>query len=128
MHPTVRRRVVLVDDDRGYVAALTALLDYEHAYEVVGTARDGREAIDVVSGTAPDVVVMDIDMPVMDGVEATRVLTSRTSAPTILLVSGDEDERVEAGLAAGAFAFVRKGDVPSRLVAVLTAATAAVSA
>ena len=114
-----RRRVVLVDDDRVYISALEALLGYERGFDVVGTARNGREAVAAVEALRPDVVVMDIEMPVMDGIAATRVLSRETA---VLLVSGDEYERVEEGRAAGAAGFLRKQDVPSGLVAALAAA------
>ena len=122
MEPTSRRRrVVLVDDDSGYIAALEALLGYERGFDVVGTARNGREAVAVVDAVRPDVVVMDIDMPVMDGVEATRLVATRTA---VLLISGDEYDRVADGRAAGAVAFLRKQDVPVGLVGALAAACA----
>ena len=120
MEPTSRRRrVVLVDDDSGYIAALQALLGYERDFDVVGTAGNGREAVAAVDELRPDVVVMDVDMPGLDGIEATRLVSTRTA---VLLVSGDGHERVEEGRAAGAAGFLRKQDVPFGLVAALAAA------
>src|SRR5215218_6520077 len=87
-----RLRVVLIDDEALIRAGLALLLESEPDIEVVGEAGDGRAGVEVVAGLQPDVVVMDIRMPVMDGVAATRILTSeefntgRTEAIPVLIL------------------------------------------
>ena len=85
--------------------------------EVVGTAGDGREAVDVVRRTEPDVVLMDIRMPVMDGIAATRELTEAGSPSRVLvLTTYDLDRYVYDALGAGAAGFLLKATPPDRLV------------
>ncbi len=117
----VCERVVLVDDDALYVAALEALLARTGRFQVVGRARNGREALDVVAALLPDLVVMDIDMPIMDGVEATRQLRQVNPFLVVIIVSGERDERVGAAQLAGASGFVPKVRAPIELVPAIDA-------
>ena len=114
-----RRRVVLVDDDDGYLSALSALLAYEDDIDVVGVATNGRDAVALVERVRPDVVVMDVEMPVMDGVEAARRVAARFPRTIVLLVSGDENARLAEIRTAGAADFLRKLDVPTTLVSAI---------
>ena len=85
--------------------------------EVVGVAADGREAVEVVRRTNPDVVLMDIRMPVLDGIAATRELTeTRSSTRVLVLTTYDLDRYVYDALAAGAAGFLLKATPPDRLV------------
>jgi CheY-like chemotaxis protein len=86
---------------------------------VVGRARNGREAVEMVERLKPDLVVMDIEMPVMDGIEATRLLRQRMPGLPVVAISGhDYEERVLEMRAAGADDYVRKARLEEELAAV----------
>jgi DNA-binding NarL/FixJ family response regulator len=105
-------RVLLADDERLVRAGFRMILKAEPDIEVVGEAGDGHEAIAKAERLAPDVVLMDIRMPGLDGIEATRRATAREHAPRVLvLTTFDRDEYVYAALRAGASAFLLK-DAP----------------
>jgi signal transduction histidine kinase len=101
-------RVLVVDDNDGFRESLAALLDGEDL-EVVGQARSGAEAIDLVGTSAPDVVLMDVRMPTMDGIETTRRLKAISPSVEIVALTGLEDQRaVREMLVAGASGYVLK--------------------
>ncbi len=105
-------RVLLVDDQPLVRAGLSRILRTRDGFEIVGECEDGREALDAVTETRPDVVLMDVRMKGMDGAEATRRLRERDDAPPVLvLTTFDDDEVVQAALSAGAAGFVLK-DAP----------------
>lgn len=105
-------RVLLVDDQQLVRTGFRMILADEEGIEVVGEAANGDEALRLVDQLSPDVVVMDIRMPVMDGVEATRRLAGTVDPPRILvLTTFDADEHVVEALRAGASGFLLK-DVP----------------
>jgi DNA-binding NarL/FixJ family response regulator len=112
-------RVVIADDQDLIRSGLRLVLE-ARGVEVVGEAADGRQALDVVSRTAPDVVLMDIRMPVLDGIAATREL-SRTGLATrvLVLTTYDLDRYVYDALQAGAAGFLLKAVEPDRLVAAI---------
>ena len=111
-------RVVVVDDQALLRSGFTMILAAD-GIEVVAEAADGVQAIDAVRRTRPDVVLMDIRMPEMDGLEATRhILADAATAPrVIILTTFDLDRYVYAALAAGASGFLLKDVSPERLVA-----------
>ena len=110
MNAVAAIRLVLVDDHPVVRDGLKALLGSVDDMAVVGEASSGEEALDVVAATCPDVVIMDIDMPGIGGIEATRRLTSahRNSVVLVLTMYG-EDEFVFAALRAGARGYLVKG-------------------
>jgi len=111
-------RVVVVDDQALVRAGLRMILRAEPDVEVVGEAGDGRAALEVVAATAPDVVLMDVRMPEMDGIEATRRLTAVPgSARVLVLTTFDLDALVYDALQAGASGFLLKEAPPEQLVA-----------
>nr|WP_174238142.1 response regulator transcription factor [Clavibacter michiganensis] len=110
-------RVVIVDDDALVRAGLAMLLGGGHGLEVVGEAADGLAAGTVIARTAPDVVLMDIRMPVCDGITATaREVARRPDLPVIVLTTFDADELVLGALRAGARGFLLKDTPPVDLV------------
>jgi DNA-binding NarL/FixJ family response regulator len=110
-------RVVLVDDDPLVRAGLRMILGGAADLQVVAEAGDGQEAVDVVLREAPDVVLMDIRMPRMDGLTAARRLHDRgTSARIIVLTTFDTDETVLTALGQGAAGFLLKDTPPADLV------------
>jgi len=108
---------VVVADDQDLVRSGLQLVLEARGCEVVGTAGDGREAIALVRDTGPDVVLMDIRMPVLDGIAATRELVGSGSPTRVLvLTTYDLDRYVYDALAAGAAGFLLKATPPDRLV------------
>src|SRR3954452_24451197 len=111
-------RVVLVDDHAVIRNGLAQLLDGTDGLEVVGQAADGDEALDVVRTTRPDVVVMDLQMPRVDGVESTRrILAEDLGAEVVVLTSFSDGARISAALDAGAVGYLLKDSEPEVLVA-----------
>jgi len=111
-------RVVVVDDQQLVRSGFGSILASEDDIELVGEASNGVEALDVCRNTNPDLVVMDIRMPVMDGVEATRRLLAEhgDNAPRVLILTTfDLDELVHAALRAGASGFLLKDAPPDEL-------------
>jgi DNA-binding NarL/FixJ family response regulator len=116
-------RVLLVDDHQLVRAGVTTLLQSDPEITVVGEARNGREAVESVEGIGPDVVLMDLSMPEMDGVEATRaVLAKQPGTKVLVLTSFSDRQRVKEVLAAGAIGYVLKDSEPADLLAAVHAA------
>ena len=112
-------RILLVDDQALMRAGFRMILESEEGFEVVGEAGDGYEALELVRRTRPDVVLMDIRMPKLDGVEATKRLAGPdvTDPVTVLILTTfDLDEYVYAALRAGASGFLLKDAPPDELV------------
>ncbi|MFB9730935.1 response regulator transcription factor [Ornithinimicrobium kibberense] len=103
-------RVVVVDDHQIVRDGLVALLGALDGIEVVGTAADGQDAVHVVGETRPDVVVMDIQMPRLDGIEATRFVTGRhEDVRVVMLTMNEDDDTILAAMRAGASGYLLKG-------------------
>src|SRR5712692_3238939 len=118
-----RWRVLVVEDDDFFAEALMALLEADGSLEVAGRARDGREAIELAEALRPDVVLMDIVLPVMDGVEATREIRRRQPTIPVVGITGLEyEERALEVRDAGAVDFVGKGRLDPDLVEIVVAA------
>ena len=121
MNPDLPVRIVVVDDQEVVRAGFAALLDTQADFTVVGTASDGAEALQVCHDRHPDVVLMDVRMPTMDGVEATARLTSEASdgrvpvPRVVILTTFDLDEHVYDALSAGASGFLLKDVTAERL-------------
>ena len=115
-------KVLVVDDVSRVRDALTTLLDTAGDVEVVGTAANGREAVQRTQELHPDVVLMDLEMPEMDGFTSTEMITSAGLASVVVLsIHGDTASRTRA-FAAGACAFLEKCGRPEELVQALRAA------
>lgn len=108
--------VLLVDDHRMVRTGLAALLQTADGIEVVGQAADGEEAVELAVQVRPDVVLMDLSMPVVDGVEATRrVLAELPETKIVVLTSFSDRERVAEALQAGAVGYLLKDCEPDEL-------------
>jgi DNA-binding NarL/FixJ family response regulator len=115
-------RVLLVDDDPLVRSGLKMMLAGAPSVEVVGEAKDGREVLPAADLHHPDVVLMDIRMPRLDGVAATRLLRARPSPPqVVVLTTFDADELVLRALQAGAAGFLLKDTAPGDIVAAIGA-------
>ena len=113
-----RERVLVVDDAANLRELLTVLLDVEDDFEVVGTAADGVQALDKADALEPDIVLLDLAMPVMDGLQALPGLRERLPNARIVIFSGFEHEALaREALAAGADAYIEKGTSVMQLVA-----------
>ena len=111
-------RVLVVDDQALLRTAFSSLIDAEDDLEVVGEAAEGRQAVELAASLAPDVVVMDVRMPVMDGLQATRQIMAADGAPRVLvLTTFDLDDYVYEALRAGASGFLLKDASAGELAA-----------
>ncbi len=110
-------RVLLVDDDPLVLSGLTMMLRGAEDIEVVGEVADGADVVDAVRREAPDVVLMDIRMPVVDGIAATRALARRDTAPqVIVLTTFGADDTVLTAIRAGAAGYLLKHTEPEQIV------------
>ena len=110
-------RIVLVDDHAVVRGGLAQLVEAAGDMEVVGTAADGSEALEVVRATRPQVVLMDLQMPRMDGVAATRaILAESLGAEVVILTSYSDGERIVAALDAGAVGYLLKDADPEDIL------------
>jgi DNA-binding NarL/FixJ family response regulator len=117
--------VVVVDDQALFRAGLARLLDEDSRVTVVGQAGDGAEALKVVAKTKPDVVLMDIKMPNMDGIEATRqIVNEHPQTAVLILTSFDADSHVIQALKAGAKGYVLKDSQADAIVSSIHAVMA----
>lgn len=113
-------RVVLVDDQSLFRAGIRMLVDSQPDLEVAGEAGDGREALAVIAATRPDVVLMDIRMPVMDGLTATGELLAQPDPPkVVMLTTFDLDEAAARAIRQGASGFLLKDADPEFLLAAI---------
>ena len=117
-------RVLIADDHRLFVEALDAILAADERIEVVGRASDGNEAVELARTLEPDVVLMDVSMPVLDGFEATREIRSAGEGVHVLMLTGSNSrEDVDRSREAGASGYVTKDRIASELVAAIVEVT-----
>jgi DNA-binding NarL/FixJ family response regulator len=111
-------RVLVVDDDHLMRAGLTMIIEQTRDIVVIGEAENGERAISVARRERPDLVLMDVRMPVLDGIKATREITSHSDSPRVLILTSFElDEYVFNALQAGASGFLLKRTPPEQLIA-----------
>jgi len=117
--------VVIVDDHRMFRSGLRALLHAESGIVVVGEARDGREALDLVRALRPDVVVMDLQLPILNGIDTTRQAIAAEPGLKVVAVSANTDDRSATEMRrAGALAYVDKGSAFEELVTAIRSVVA----
>jgi DNA-binding NarL/FixJ family response regulator len=115
-------RILVAEDDEHFTAALKAVIGGDPRFEVAAVARNGAECVELVESQEPDAVVMDIEMPDVDGIEATRAILASSPGLPIVAISGhDYEERVLEIRTAGARDYVRKSCVPHHLCDALAA-------
>ena len=106
-------RVVIADDDERYAELIAMLLQSRPELEVIGIAKDGEEAVQLACWQDADVVLMDIDMPRIDGIVATRLVREAKPRMCVLMLSGADPGRFEEAREAGAIGYVNKLDAPA---------------
>jgi DNA-binding NarL/FixJ family response regulator len=117
-------RVLIADDHRLFAEALEAILADDERIEVVGRASDGSETVTLARTLEPDVVLMDVSMPVLDGFEATREIRAAGEGVHVLMLTGSNSrEDVDRSREAGASGYVTKDRIASELVAAIVEVT-----
>jgi len=115
--PPTPIRVLIADDHRLFAEALESILAAEPEIEVVGRARDGEEAVEQSLALEPDVILMDIAMPVLDGVEATKLIRKKQKRACVLMLTGSNSRTdVARAREAGAAGYVTKDKIAAQLV------------
>ena len=114
-------RVVIADDDERYAELIAALLHDRPELDVIGIAKDGEEAIQLACWQDADVVLMDIDMPRIDGIAATRIVREARPRICVLMLTSADPARLREARDAGAIGYVNKLDAPADLVPALLA-------
>jgi DNA-binding NarL/FixJ family response regulator len=113
-------RVLLVDDDDLMRAGLRAVLSSDATVEVVGEATNGRAAVEAVQALSPDLVLMDVRMPDLDGISAThQILAASPEAKVVILTTFEDDDYIFGALSAGASGFLLKRTTPEQLLAAI---------
>jgi len=112
-------RVVLVDDQELMRVGFRMVLGAQEDMEIVGEAGNGQQAVELAESLRPDVVLMDVRMPVLDGVEATKLITERGLAKVLVMTTFDLDEYALSALRNGASGFLLKDTPPVQLVSAL---------
>jgi DNA-binding NarL/FixJ family response regulator len=110
-------RVLIADDEPLFIESVQALLAHDERVEVVGTATNGQDAVDLAVALEPDVTLMDISMPMLDGIEATRRIRERLPAACVLVLTGSSiSADVDRARQAGVTAFLTKDRIGTQLV------------
>jgi DNA-binding NarL/FixJ family response regulator len=116
--------VLIADDHRLFAEALEAILAVDERIEVVGKASDGGEAVQLARTLGPDVVLMDVSMPVLDGFEATREIRAESDGVRVLMLTGSNSRAdVDRSREAGASGYVTKDRIESELLAAIVEVT-----
>jgi len=109
-------RILLVDDQTLLCEVLKTWLEVEDDFEIIGVAHNGNEALSQIESLSPDVVLMDIDMPEMDGLNATKIISERFPDVKVIFLSGhDEDDYLGKSLRAGAKGYLLKNTTAEEL-------------
>ena len=115
-------RLIVADDQRLFRQSLRLVLEHEPDLKVIGEAGDGQEAYEQAKALRPDVVLMDVEMPKLDGIAATHVLVKALVGIKVLILSGySDDDRVLKGIQAGAVGYIVKDATPKEFVKIIRA-------
>ncbi len=115
-------KVLLVEDHTMIRMGTALVIERADGIELVGQAEDGRQGVDMTKHLSPDVILMDIGLPIIDGIEATKLIKeSNTEARVLIFTSRDNDDDVFAALAAGADGYIMKGATPEQLAQAIIA-------
>lgn len=114
-------RIILADDDPVILQGLSMILGSDEGFEIAGTAADGREAVRLARVEQPDVAVLDIRMPVMNGIEAASVMLKEELCAPLLLTTFDEPELIADALMAGARGYILKNSPTERILSAIRA-------
>ena len=112
-------RVLLAEGDRPFARELMRTLTAEERFDVVGCARDGREAVELAAALLPDVVLLGMEMPGLDPSEATRRIRARVPSARVFIMGSFDQVKVDAALAAGAAGFIQRTCVSADLAAAI---------
>ena len=116
--PPKKIRVLIADDHRLFAEALEAILSTDERLEIVGKAADGEEAVGLAVALKPDVILMDIAMPKLDGVEAVRLIRTKQPNSVILMLTGSNSHTdIDRSRVSGAAGYVTKDLIASELIA-----------
>lgn len=108
-------KIIIADDSDFVRDGMRIILDVDEHFEVIGCARNGREAIEIAKENAPDIFLMDIQMPEMDGIEATKYIVENNLGKVLILTTFDDDELVQNALKNGAKGYLIKNHTPEHL-------------
>ena len=108
-------KVIIADDSDFVRDGMRIILDVDEEFEVIGVAATGREAIELAEKTPPDIFLMDIQMPDMDGIEATKIIVERELGKVLILTTFDDDDLVKQALKNGAKGYLIKNHTPEHL-------------
>ncbi len=110
-----RIKIIIADDSDFVRDGMKIILDVDEDFEVIGCARNGQEAIELARENAPDIFLLDIQMPVMDGIEATKYIVENNLGKVLILTTFDDDELVQSALRNGAKGYLIKNHTPEHL-------------
>lgn len=108
-------KIIIADDSDFVRDGMRIILDVDEGFEVLGCARNGQEAIEIAKESAPDIFLMDIQMPEMDGIEATKYIVENNLGKVLILTTFDDDELVQNALKNGAKGYLIKNHTPEHL-------------
>jgi DNA-binding NarL/FixJ family response regulator len=115
--PAVPISVLIADDHQLFAQALEAILEAEQSIAVIGYARDGEQAVELARTLEPDVILMDISMPALDGIEATRLILAEPTSTRVLMLTGSNSRTdVDRARAAGAAGYITKDRIAAELI------------
>ena len=110
-----RIKVIIADDSDFVRDGMKIILEVDEDFEVLGCAANGREAVELARNARPDVVLMDIQMPEMDGIEATKIIVEENLGKVLILTTFDDDQLVQKALQNGAKGYLIKNRTPAPL-------------